>query len=263
MLNNNKKILFIAGLHRSGTTPFSDILREHKDISGFKDTGYPKDEGQFLQSIYPIAKVYGGPGLFAFRKEMHLTEKSKLVTIDNKNKILNDWSKHWNNSKEFLMEKSPPNILKLRFLQALFPKAYFIVIIRNPVAVSYATQKWSKTPVLQLLNHWIKTHKIYRNDKVHIKNMLEIRYEDLVNDTEIVLKKVGVFLGLDMKEIIDLSLDDHNKKYIKLWNEYQTTLKNKKNIIRKTKLWLINIEIKSFGYDIINPSYFNSITNNQ
>jgi len=43
-----KKYLFIAGLHRSGSTILSDCLSCQPDISGFKNTGFPKDERQFF-----------------------------------------------------------------------------------------------------------------------------------------------------------------------------------------------------------------------
>ena len=33
-----------------------------ENCTGFKDTGAIENEGQFLQDVYPISKVYGGAG---------------------------------------------------------------------------------------------------------------------------------------------------------------------------------------------------------
>ena len=35
-----------------------------------------------------------------------------------------------------LVEKSPPNIVRMRYLQALFPRASFVMILRHPVVVA-------------------------------------------------------------------------------------------------------------------------------
>src|SRR5215471_2962371 len=50
------------------------LLAAHPEMSGFSGTGVPADEGQHLQSVYPAAKKYGGPGRFGFAAESHLTE---------------------------------------------------------------------------------------------------------------------------------------------------------------------------------------------
>ena len=76
----------LGGLQRSGTTLLFRMLREHPEISGF--TNNPdanewlavEDEGQFLQSVYPPAIFWGGPGRFAFSPEANLTEESELLT---------------------------------------------------------------------------------------------------------------------------------------------------------------------------------------
>ena len=52
----DKKIILVCGLHRSGTSLLFQILRDHPDISGFRNTGVNQDEGQHLQSVYlPVA----------------------------------------------------------------------------------------------------------------------------------------------------------------------------------------------------------------
>ena len=86
----NHKFIFICGLHRSGTSLLDKILKEQKNISGLKNTNAPKDEGQHVQTIYPIAKTFGGPGKFGFNKLAYLNEKSKLITTKNRKKLFEE-----------------------------------------------------------------------------------------------------------------------------------------------------------------------------
>src|ERR1041385_8014493 len=81
------RLVFLAGLHRSGTTLLARLLAAHPEVSGFSDTGVPADEGQHLQTVYPAAKEYGGPGRFGFAPESHLTEASPLVSEENARKL--------------------------------------------------------------------------------------------------------------------------------------------------------------------------------
>ena len=46
-------------------------------------------------------------------------ETSDLITNSNREKLYEEWSRFWDNEKEYLVEKSPPNITKTRFLQEM------------------------------------------------------------------------------------------------------------------------------------------------
>jgi hypothetical protein len=132
------RYVFICGLHRSGTSVLGRNVARLENCTGFKDTGVIEDEGQFLQDVYPTAKVYGGAGKFGFDPRAHLTETSRLLTPENALKLRQSWERYWDQSKAIRVEKTPGNLLKTRFLQAVFPHSYFIVIRRHPGPVSMA-----------------------------------------------------------------------------------------------------------------------------
>ncbi|MCK5057421.1 MAG: sulfotransferase [Candidatus Aminicenantes bacterium] len=247
------KFLFIAGLHRSGTTVLADCLREHPRISGFENTGLPKDEGQFLQTVFPIALKYGGPGKFGFSKEMHLTERSPLLTEENRDKLFREWSQHWDLSKPILLEKSPPNILKTRFLQAMFPGSYFIVIIRHPVANAYANQKWSETSIYSLLEHWITCHRVFYRDREHLKNVFLLKYEDFVKDPDRYLREIYGFLGIEGQTRTVAVRKEINKAYFARWQAVIDKHNRLKKILRRFKYRALEKKIKSFGYSLYKP----------
>ncbi|MCH5375185.1 MAG: sulfotransferase, partial [Planctomycetes bacterium] len=125
-----KTIVFIGGLHRSGTSLIHQILREHRRVSGFGGTGVPEDEGQHLQTLYPPARDFGGPGRFGFDPRSFMDEHHPLVSESNALRLFEQWSRYWDLDKQYLIEKSPPNLVRTRFLQALFPNCGFLILLR-------------------------------------------------------------------------------------------------------------------------------------
>ena len=156
---HNHKAIFLGGLHRSGTTLLHEILKAHPEISGFFNTGATQDEGMLLQTVYPTARKFGGPGRFGFAEAAFMDENHPLATAENSKKLFQEWSPYWDLEKPYLIEKSPPNLIRTRFLQKLFPNASFIILLRHPLAVSYATQKWSKTSIPSLIEHSLRCYE--------------------------------------------------------------------------------------------------------
>ncbi|HEX5882849.1 MAG TPA: sulfotransferase [Actinomycetota bacterium] len=192
------RLVFVGGLHRSGTTPLARCLAAHRQISGFANTGAEEDEGQHLQTVYPPARAYGGPGRFARHPAAHLTESSPLLTPDTAARLLDQWRPHWDLARPVLVEKSPPNLLMTRFLQGAFPDARFVMVVRHPAIVSLSTRKWARLSSLgALLDHWFAAHRRFEDDAPFIHRLLVVKYEHLVADPERTLAEIAAFLELD------------------------------------------------------------------
>ncbi|MFQ6605989.1 MAG: sulfotransferase, partial [Fidelibacterota bacterium] len=186
-LNNIEqyRFIFIAGLHRSGTTILGDLLKQHPAITGLENTGVSMNEGQLVQSVYPAAFRYGGPGKFGFAPEMHLTEKSALFSNENRLKLFREWGQYLDLQQLIIVEKSPPNLIKTRFLQALFPSSLFVIIKRHPIAVTFATKnRWKNSSVIDLFAHWVKCHEIFQADKPYLTQVVEFKYSEFVQDPD-------------------------------------------------------------------------------
>lgn len=213
---DDHRFIFLAGLHRSGTTLLARLLAAHPEVSGFSDTGVDADEGQHLQTVYPAARIWGGPGRFGFAPEAHFTEEQ--ASEEKARKLFEDWSPHWDLSRPLLLEKSPPNLLKTRFLQALFPGSSFVVVLRHPIAVSLATAKWRRTRRFgRLLEHWLRCHEIFEADKPRLERVHVIRYEELVREPEPVLRGVFEFLQLDPIGPSEPVETGANERYFEQW----------------------------------------------
>jgi len=249
-LMNKKKIIFISGLHRSGTSLLYKILKQNNNISGLSNTNEIEDEGQHVQNIYKPAYEFGGVGRFGFDPSAKLDENSNLVTEENRIKLFKQWSRYWDNEKEFLLEKSPPNIIRTKFLQAMFPNSYFINLTRHPIATSLASKKWSKTSLKDLIKHWLLCHETFNHDSIKLKNVLNIKYEELIDNQEHVLNSISKFLDTKIMPSDIPIKQGINDKYFKIWQ------KQSKNIFERHKIKkiidLYNSEVEKYDYSLIN-----------
>src|SRR5215208_4613605 len=101
-LSDDQQLVFVGGLHRSGTTLLARLLASHPDATGLAETGAPEDEGQHLQSVYPAAERHGGSGRFALKAKAHLTERSPIATAANAQRLWDEWAPYWDTDSQFL-----------------------------------------------------------------------------------------------------------------------------------------------------------------
>lgn len=220
--HTGRRYVFICGLHRSGTSLLGRNIARMENCTGFKDTGVIEDEGQFLQDVYPTAMTYGGAGRFGFNSRAHLTETSVLFTPANAARLRTSWHAYWDNSKSIFVEKTPGNLLKTRFLQAVFLDSYFIVIRRHPVAVSMANQRWkvSLAPLHSLFDHWLHCHALFDEDKKYLKHVYELSYEDYVRDSDKYHEEIAAFIRTGLPENgMEKASPIYNQKYLDRWHK--------------------------------------------
>jgi hypothetical protein len=173
--------------------------------------------------------------------------------LHNKEALFEQWSKHWDLSREYLLEKSPPNLIRARFLQALFPNSYFIVILRHPIAVSMATLKWSHSSLDSLLEHWVHCHHLFESDRPHLKRVLVIRYEDLIRASLPTLEQICSFLRLHSPAVGQLD-PNGNERYFAAWRSFAENGEGR--VIFRDLVTKYEGVIREYGYSLSACSTF-------
>jgi len=211
------RLVFVGGVRRSGASRVASMLGYHKLVSTIRVNGSPSGEDEQLQQVFDTAAAHGGPDKWAFSREMHLTEASPMCTPESTEQLWQSWGPHWDLSKQVLVERSAPNLLRGRFLQGLFPPASFIMVMRHPIAVAEASGKGSGASRLARVHHWVTAYETMNEDLPHLDRVLIVRYEDLAAHAEREYRRMLEFLELPWApSVLDLGLGG-NEPYYQSW----------------------------------------------
>ena len=219
------RIIFICGLHRSGTTLLERLLAARFRLSYLR-ASVPESEGQHMQSVYRPASDYGGPGHFAFSRAMRNDLESLGKAEICRERIITDWSHFVVGESATQLEKSPPNLTKIDWLRRVFPESLFVIMTRDPRAVSAATQKWSQTSLPELMMHWNVAYSLAVED-FRKEDCTVIRYEDLIQTPEAEIGRLAEFLRLVPRVVTETlegrhnHLQDFNTRYFKMHEDFR------------------------------------------
>ncbi len=206
------RFVFVAGLHRTGTSLIARILCQHSGISAIRDAPVPEQEGCYLQGAIPHTARHGVPGHYATDPAQHLTEEHPLNTMETRNRLWTDWRDWFDLSRPWLLEKSPVNLSHMRLLQALFPTSKFIIVLRHPQYMAAALCKWSDRDVAQTTRYGLEAYRIMKEDIRFLHSYLLVRYEDLVASPEMWIAAMHGFLDLP-NEPTNIAIRDGNEDY--------------------------------------------------
>ena len=206
------RFVFVAGLHRTGTTLLARIIGSHSQVSAISSSPAPEDEGCYLQGAIPHTALHGRPGHYATAPEEHHTEASPYNTLETRERLLADWRPWFADDKPWWVEKSPVNLTRMRLYQQLFPTSQFIVILRHPQVMAAALAKWVDTDPTELVRYALDAYDVVAADIAYLHSVLVIRYEDLVADSAAVRRSLFGFLSLD-DQPAGLEILDGNRRY--------------------------------------------------
>jgi hypothetical protein len=190
--------LFILGVNNSGTTILSRILESHPDIRALPH------EGQKLSDALPRPDDEGLGRIWGSQLErFHWTERSpKGPAVRAKF----DWSRLYPNKLGALLEKSPPNTVRSRWIQKYFHPCRFIAIVRSPYAVCEGIRRRTECDIATAAKHWKEANRCMLSDMTRLDHCLLLSYEDLCSDrAEQMIKRLQDYLQLskpfDMKTL--------------------------------------------------------------
>lgn len=217
------RLAFVGGLHRSGATLIARIIAASPNASGLTGTGARTHEGQHIQDTY--LGGLGNTSEWSFHPHAHLTEEDAQRTPEAGARLWASWSPHWNLDREVLVEKSSPNLARMRYFQEIFPGSRFVVVTRHPVVQALAVRKWAARTrgrftygFPRLVEHWVHAHDVFAEDALRIENLLVLRYEHLMRDPEAELGRLAKFLGIELGTgAVDAVDAGRTNRYAELW----------------------------------------------
>jgi Sulfotransferase family len=202
---------FIVGSGRSGTTLLRMMLCSHSRISIPPETWYllpllqrfridrPLDAAEIQSAVSIIAghcdRADMKLDLEELRRELiQLREASlrDLTQIVYRRYMQLEGKVHWG-------DKTPVYIEILPELARMFPDSRFIFLIRDgrDVAKSFQARRWMGRWLHNNTREWTRALEYYQCwiDQELRERILEVRYEDLVLETEATLRRICRFIG--------------------------------------------------------------------
>jgi Sulfotransferase family len=162
-------------------------------------------------------------------------------------------------SKPYLCEKTPSNIVRSRFLQAVFPKSSFIFVSRHPAVYALAVLKWNHRVLLPtMIENWLACERTLKEDLPYLRRYLVLRYEEMSLHPERTCRDIEKLLELDPKMDTSLIKQGLNNPYISSWqakdyrrgpNWWRTVAKRCLNEMEIAYIeWRYERAINAFGY---------------
>ena len=192
----NKKIIFICGMPRSGTTLIEQIIASHSEVSG-------AGELEYLQSIIKNY-FFENSNL---NKDQILQESSFEKNIVGE-KYINFINFH-NFKSNIITDKAPQNFIWMGFIKIFFPNSKILHCVRDPKDNCLSLYK-NYFPSKDML--WSFDQKdIARYYKLYTKLMsfwkskfsdeiFDISYENLVNNPNEQIQKILKFCDLEWED---------------------------------------------------------------
>ena len=190
-----KTWVFLVGCYNSGTTLLSDILGQHTSIAALPT------EGQFITDQFVKDYNIGLPRMWVDREDLFtLTEHDEGPDPA---RLKKEWCMRLDTNRPILLEKSPSNIAKMRWLQKHFENAHFIGIVRNGYAVAEGIARKAEPrhlrggwPIEKCAWQWKRSNEVMQQNAALMDHYLSITYEDLTDDTDNTLNRVTRFLDI-------------------------------------------------------------------
>ena len=229
-LKSEKKIIFICGMPRSGTTLIEQIISSHKEILA---TG----EENYLSSY--ISKN--------FLKNFSLQENKIINQIHSKENYFQDYvldrlNKNRVNKKIFT-DKSVQNFLWIGFIKIFFPNSKIIFTDRNPKDVCLSIYKinfkngfmnfaYDQKDISSFYNIYYDLYKFWK--KIFNREIYTVKYENLINNSHDEIKKIINYCELDW----DPNCLNHTKNSSGI--KTASTIQARKPIYKSSKNLYIN-----------------------
>ena len=187
--------VFVVGFPRSGTTMLETMLDAHPALAGM-------DERAFIQDVIDAMGRMG----HAYPDDLGNLAAPECDAL---RAMYFEWATTRARvpAGQRIVDKNPLNIMRLPLIARLFPEARIILALRHPcdVVLSNYMQTFRSPAYVALTETIESTARGYADtfafwlDQVAVlaPNVLELRYEDVVDDIDAQSRRIAHFVGID------------------------------------------------------------------
>lgn len=209
---NNAELVFICGLHRSGSTLLETMLSTHPLLSSGGEVDV------FRKQLFAPTKSFQVPSLFTDASAEAIIKQYLARVANQTNMPVELDANELSLSKIRLLDKQPENFLLIGYIKQLFPKAKFIWTRRNKLnnIFSIYTQHFGYYQAYSSSLDEISAFYDQHLDLLHFwqglycDDIKVVDYEDLVTNTANVITDIQSFLNVE-----------HNNDYQKFYQTRQ------------------------------------------
>ena len=190
---NEKKIIFICGMPRSGTTLLEQIISTHSQIKSVGETNF------LFKSVSNIEGF----------KECNENKFINLIAEKNiYQNVVNEYEKI-DSYKKIFTDKSLNNYKLVGFIHKFFPKSKVLIlrrdfnnnllsIFKNDLQTLEMKWTYDLKNIVKNYNLFVKFTELWK--KLYPNIVMEVKYEELVENTEDISKKIMNFCDIDWED---------------------------------------------------------------
>jgi hypothetical protein len=201
---------FVVGATRSGTTLLRLMLDAHPEMAIPSETHFIPDliKAYRLESATPermceVVTAHRRWGDFHLDPK-ELLERFRAIDPINPGDAARAFFQLYaeREGKTRWGDKTPGYVREMHRIESVLPEARFVHLVRDgrDVALSVLGMNWGPSSVPEAAFRWKKRILRAREQAPRIGHYVEIRYEDLVRDTEVTLRRICEFVDLPYDE---------------------------------------------------------------
>jgi hypothetical protein len=189
----NKKIIFIVGMPRSGTSLIEQIISSHPDV-------YGSGELEYLERLM-VNNFYIDNQL----KVPNLESEDNQELVDKISSKYHELIEEFNSDQKNITDKAPLNFRWIGFIKILFPNAKIIHSVRNPKDNCLSLYKnifddslnwtYDKSHLFHYYKNYIELMNFWKNKLPNF--IYDCSYEGLINNPKIEIEKLLRFCDLE------------------------------------------------------------------
>lgn len=206
--------VFIVGFARSGTTLCQRLVAERFKLRTLPETHFFERLGKY----YPVDSRLSPDKARALLTELKPyldMDPARHETVLSQSEVpvralfLSLVEEQIGNARDTAagrwLEKTPMHVLSMPVIGGLFPQAKFIVMMRNPLTAFASRRELSEPgkgwgeewkPIEFFCREWrLMLDKVHAFEVDHADRVLRVRLEDLSEDTESEIERIGKFIG--------------------------------------------------------------------